>query len=178
MKMKLSDFLGVLTIGTIIFGLVFLIYSFIGVSIFSFLGIKFTSVKALFIFMLIFCICSTIIELFTDSFVKVVAMLRNLTKKSTSILKVFVCIPTKVIIILVIDIIYQNVEINFLAALLGAAFIFLFEYKIEENLNKQNKNSNKIRSSSEKAIDEMENALNKFEKKHKKDDNNKSNKEK
>lgn len=170
---KLKEFLFLTIFAIIFFGIIFTLQTFIGSSIFSLLRVKFLAIKDLFVFTFIFCILSAIVELFTDSFIEIIKDFKNLNKKLLFSLNFFVSVPIKVIIILLTDILSKNVEITFLAALIGATILFLIEYKTEdflENLN--DKLDAQEKEKKQNAIADIESALDTFEKEQKNNHNN------
>ncbi|MGL4763095.1 MAG: YrvL family regulatory protein [Sarcina sp.] len=164
MKEKLKHILGISIFGIIIFVAIFAFYSFVGSSIFALLSVKFTSIKYLLLFMLLYCILATILELFTDAFIAILIEFRNLNKNQSFLLKFLISVSTKTIIFLICDMISKNVTLTFLSALIAAILIFLIEYKTEESFDNINTNANDLNE----IIDRFEDELDKFEDEQKK----------
>ncbi|WP_297522781.1 YrvL family regulatory protein [uncultured Clostridium sp.] len=166
MKSKIKNFLGISLFTILFFGITFVLYTFVGSSIFALFGVKFTSTKYLFFFMLLFCILSTVIELFTDAFVTILTEFRNPNKKSEFILKLFVSVSTKTILFLICDMLIENVTLSFISPILTSFILFLIEYKIESSFG--NEQNNEGKNNLDDAIDDMEKELKNFEKELKK----------
>lgn len=149
--------------------IIFSITSFVSGSILTFLGLKYTSIKALLLFFLIYFILATPTDLICDALPKVLKEFNSMNDSQILIIESLISVLTNTVVLCVADLLVKGVTVAFISKLLASIIIFALckfvEFKLKK-LNERMAEYEKIRLENERkqmenAIDEMEDTISK-----------------
>lgn len=144
--------------------IIFSITSFISGSILTFLGLKYTSIKALLLFFLIYFILATPADLICDALAKVLKEFNSMNDSQILIIESLISVLANTIVLCIADFVVKGVTIAFISKLLASIIIFVLckfvEFKLKK-LDERMAEYEKISLENERK--QMENAINEME---------------